>query len=117
MSNPVVAPKKNKKILIIGIIAVVLIIIIAVAALSYNTGPTMSSLAGTYIEQVSSGTGYTVILYANGTGVFSTYHGTWSLLNSTTIQATYTIISVHTSYFTITSNGLISDTGKTYLRQ
>jgi hypothetical protein len=90
---------------------------IAIFALSVATAsaatPTMSSLAGTY----SSTTGYTIVLYANGTGLFSSHSGTWSILNETTFEATYTIVSVHTDHFTITNNGFTAvQTGNIYVK-
>jgi hypothetical protein len=116
MSNLDLVSKKKR--LYVGIIAVALIIIIVGAASFYslssaNATPTTSSLAGTY----SSTTGYTIVLYANGTGLFSSYSGTWSIFNSTTIEGTYRIVSVHTDYFTITDNGFIAvQTGNVYVK-
>ncbi len=49
-------------------------------------------MAGTYVEQTSSGTGYTIILYENGTALFSTYSGTWNIVNSTTFEGTYRVL-------------------------
>ena len=116
MSNPDIKPKSKNK-LYIGIIAVILIVIIVAAASFYSGAgssgtPTLSSKAGTYV-----GPSYNIILYANGTGLFSTYSGTWSILNSTTFEGTYTIIfSSHTSYFTFNNNGFTSDTGNVYVK-
>ena len=107
-----------KKMFNVGIVAVALIVIIVGAASFYclssaSATPTMSSLAGTY----SSTTGYTIVLYANGTGLFSTYSGTWSIFNATTIEGIYRIVSVHTDYFTITDNGFVaSGTGNVYVK-
>ena len=107
-----------KKMFNVGIIAVALIVIIVGAASFYclssaSAYPTVSSLAGTY----SSTTGYTIVLYENGTGLFSTYSGTWSIFNATTIEGTYRIVSVHTDYFTITDNGFIAaGTGNVYVK-
>jgi hypothetical protein len=115
MSNLDLVPKKKN----FGIIAVALIVIIVGAASFYclssaSATPTMSSLAGTY----SSSTGYTIVLYANGTGLFSSHSGTWSIVNSTTFEGTYTIISVpRTDYFTIKDNGFIAvQTGNAYVK-
>jgi hypothetical protein len=109
----------NKKRLNVGIIAVALIVIIVGAASSFcltsaSATPTMSSLAGTY----SSTTGYTIVLYENGTGLFSTHSGTWSIVNSTTFEGTYTILfSPRTDYFTITNNGFTAaETGNVYVK-
>ena len=108
----------QKKRLNVGIIAVALIVIIVGAASFYclssaSATPTMSSLAGTY----SSATGYTIVLYENGTGLFSTYSGTWSIFNATTIEGNYRIVSLHTDYFTITDNGFIAEgTGNVYVK-
>ena len=76
MSNPDLVSKNR---IYVGIMAVVLIVIIIGAASYYYLGssrtsttsngtPTMSSMAGTYVEQTSSGTGYNIVLYENGTG-------------------------------------------------
>jgi hypothetical protein len=116
MSNLNLIPKK--KIVNVGISAIALIVIIAGAASFYclsdvNASPTMSSLAGTY----SSTTGYTIVLYENGTGLFSSHSGTWSIVNSTTFEGTYSIISTRTDYFTIINNGFIAvGTGNVYVK-
>ena len=117
MSKLDLVPKKKR--LNVGIIAVALIVIIVGAASFYclssaSATPTMSSLAGTY----SSTTGYTIVLYANGTGIFSSHSGTWSIDNETTFEGTYTIISApRTDYFTITDNGFIAvQTGNVYVK-
>jgi hypothetical protein len=123
MSNPDLVPKKSKKMLYVGIIAVVLIVIIVGAASFYysspNATPTLSSMAGTYVQQTSSGTGYNKILYENGTGLFSTYSGTWHIVNSTTFEGTYKILSItRNDYFTITNNGFTSSqTGNAYIKK
>ena len=129
MSNPDVVQKKSKQRFYVGIMAVVLIVIIVGAASFYFLGsngtsplssrPTMSSMAGTYVQQTSSGTGYSIVLYENGTGLFSTYSGTWSIFNSTTIEGTYTILfSPRTDYFTITNNGFTAvQTGNVYIKK
>ena len=109
---------QKKKRLNVGIIAVALIVIIVGAASSFclssaSEYPTLSSLAGTY----SSTTGYTIVLYENGTGLFSTYSGTWNIFNATTIEGSYRIVSLHTDYFTITNNGFIATgTGNVYVK-
>jgi hypothetical protein len=108
----------KKKGLNVGIIAVALIVMIVGAASSYclssaSAYPTLASMAGTY----SSTTGYTIVLYENGTGLFSTYSGTWNIFNATTIEGTYRIVSLHTDYFTITNNGFIAaGTGNVYVK-
>ena len=130
MSNPDLASKNSKKRFYVGIMAVVLIAVIVGAASFYflssngktplSSGkPTMSSMAGTYVQQTSSGTGYSIVLYENGTGLFSTYSGTWSIFNSTTIEGTYTILfSPRTDYFTITNNGFTAvQTGNVYIKK
>jgi len=123
MSNPDLVPKKSKTRLYVGIIAVVLIVIIIGAALFYYSSssgtPTLSSMAGTYVEQTSSGTGYNIILYENGTGLFSTYSGTWHIVNSTTFEGTYKILFTNRNdYFTITNNGFTSvQTGNVYVKK
>jgi anionic cell wall polymer biosynthesis LytR-Cps2A-Psr (LCP) family protein len=130
MSHPDLVAKKSKKKFYVGIMAVVLIVIIVGAVSFYyfssngtpplSSGtPTMSSMAGTYVEQTSSGTGYTIILYENGTGLFSSYSGTWSIVNSTTLEGTYRILSFpRDDYFTITNNGFTSvQTGNIYVKK
>ena len=100
------------------IIGLMLIAIFAFSVANASATPTMSSMAGTYVEQTSDGTGYNIILYENGTALFSTYSGTWSIVNSTTFEGTYTIlISPRTDYFTITNNGFTAvQTGNTYVK-
>lgn len=123
MSNPDLVQKKSKTRLYVGIMAVVLIVIIVGAASFYFLGaggtPTPSSLAGTYVEQTSSGTGYTIVLYENGTGLFSTYSGTWHIVNSTTFEGTYKILfTTRNDYFTITNNGFTAyQTGNVYVKK
>jgi hypothetical protein len=123
MSNPDLTPKKSKTRLYIGIMAVVLIVIIIGAASFYYSGssgtPTLSSMAGTYVEQTSSGTGYTITLYENGTGLFSTYSGTWHIVNATTFEGTYKILgTTRNDLFTITNNGFTSvQTGNIYIKK
>jgi hypothetical protein len=75
-------------------------------------------MAGTYVEQTSSGTGYTIILYENGTGLFSTYSGTWAIVNSTTFEGIYSILGItQNDYFTITNNGFTAvQTGNVYVK-
>jgi hypothetical protein len=116
MSKLELVPKK--KMLNVGIIAVTLIVMIVGAASfcclsSASAYPTLSSMAGTY----SSTTGYTIVLYENGTGLFSTYSGTWNIFNATTIEGNYRIVNLHTDYFTITDNGFIAaGTGNVYVK-
>jgi hypothetical protein len=99
------------------LLGLMLIAVFALSAANASAYPTLSSMAGTYAEQTSSGTGYNIILYDNGTALFSTYSGTWSIFNSTTIEGTYRIVSVHTDYFTITNNGFIATgTGNVYVK-
>jgi hypothetical protein len=98
------------------LLGLILIAIFALSAAKASATPTMSSMAGTYVPQ--SGTGYTIVLYQNGTGLFSTYSGTWSIINSTTFEGTYTILfSPRTDYFTITNNGFTAaQTGNVYVK-
>ncbi len=117
MSNLTLVSKKRR--LNGGIIAVALIVIMVSAASSFclssaSATPTMSSLAGTY----SSTTGYTITLYENGTGLFSSHSGSWSIVNETTFEGTYTIlVEPRTDYFTITDNGFTAvETGNVYLK-
>ena len=109
---------QKKKRLNVGIIAIALIVMIVGGASSFclssaSEYPTLSSMAGTY----SSTTGYTIVLYENGTGLFSSYSGTWNIFNATTIEGSYRIVSLHTDYFTITNNGFIATgTGNVYVK-
>jgi hypothetical protein len=100
------------------LLGLMLIAIFALSAANASATPIMSSMAGTYAEQTSSGTGYNIILYANGTALFSTHSGTWSIFNSTTIEGNYSILfSSRTDYFTITNNGFTSvQTGNVYVK-
>jgi hypothetical protein len=100
------------------LLGLMLIAIFALSAANASATPTMSSMAGTYVEQTSSGTGYTIILYANGTGLFSTYSGTWTIINSTTFEGTYSVVGVPlNNYFTITNNGFTAVlTGNVYVK-
>jgi len=100
------------------LLCLIFIVIFALSAANASATPTMSSMAGTYVEQTSSGTGYTIILYENGTGLFSTYSGTWHIVNSTTFEGTYEILfSTQNDYFTITNNGFTAvQTGNVYVK-
>ena len=98
------------------LLGLIFIAIFALSAGNANATPTMSSMAGTYVEQTSSGTGYTIILYANGTGLFSTFSGTWTIINSTTFEGTYGVIPIN-NYFTITNNVFTAVlTGNVYVK-
>ena len=117
MSTVDLLPKKN---LNAAVIAVALIAIIVVATSFYCLGnagatPTMSSLAGTYS---SSTTGYTIVLYTNGSALFSSHSGTWSIVNETTFAGNYAILNApRTDYFTITNNGFTAvGTGNEYVK-
>jgi hypothetical protein len=100
------------------LLGLMLIAIFALSAANASATPTMSSMAGTYVEQTSSGTGYTIILYANGTGLFSSYSGTWAIVNSTTFEGIYRILSItQDDFFTITNNGFTAvQTGNVYVK-
>ena len=100
------------------LLGLILIAIFALSAANASATPTMSSMAGTYVEQTSSGTGYTIILYENGTGLFSTFSGTWHIVNSTTFEGIYAIIGItQDDYFTITNNGFTAvQTGNVYVK-
>ena len=95
-----------------------LIAIFALSAANASATPTMSSMAGTYVEQTSGGTGYNIILYENGTALFSTHSGTWSITNSTTFEGIYSVIGItQDDYFTITNNGFTAvQTGNVYVK-
>ena len=100
------------------LLGLIFIVIFALSAANASATPTMSSMAGTYVEQTSSGTGYTIILYENGTGLFSTFSGTWHIVNSTTFEGIYAIIGItQNDYFTITNNGFTAvQTGNVYVK-
>jgi len=94
------------------------IAVFALSAANASATPTMASMAGTYVEQTSSGTGYNIILYENGTGLFSTYSGTWHIVNSTTFEGIYSVLGItQDDYFTITNNGFTAvQTGNVYVK-
>ena len=99
-------------------LVLMLIAIFALSAANASATPTMSSMAGTYIQQTSSGTGYNIILYENGTALFSTHSGTWSISNSTTFEGIYSVLGItQDDYFTITNNGFTAvQTGNVYVK-
>ena len=99
-------------------LVLMLIAIFALSAANASATPTMSSMAGTYVQQTSSGTGYNIILYENGTALFSTHSGTWSITNSTTFEGIYSVIGItQDDYFTITNNGFTAvQTGNVYVK-
>jgi hypothetical protein len=100
------------------LLGLMLIAIFALSAANASATPTMSSMAGTYVEQTSSGTGYTIILYENGTALFSTHSGTWAITNSTTFEGIYSVLGItQDDYFTITNNGFTAvQTGNVYVK-
>ena len=100
------------------LIGLMLIAIFALSAANASATPTMSSMAGTYVEQTSSGTGYNIILYENGTALFSTHSGTWTITNSTTFEGIYSVLGItQDDYFTITNNGFTAvQTGNVYVK-
>jgi len=106
------------KIKVWKLLGLIFIAIFALSAANANATPTMSSMAGTYVEQTSSGSGYTIILYANGTGIFSGHSGTWTIMNATTLEGSYYVLGELTnSYFTVTNNGFTSVlTGNEYVK-
>ena len=106
------------KIRVWELLGLVFIAIFALSAANANATPTMSNMAGTYVEQTSSGTGYTIILYANGTGLFSSHSGTWAIVNSTTFEGVYSVLGItQNDYFTITNNGFTAvQTGNVYVK-
>ena len=95
-----------------------LIAIFALSVANASATPTMSSMAGTYVEQTSSGTGYNIVLYENGTALFSNHSGTWTITNSTTFEGIYSVLSMtQDDYFTITNNGFTAvQTGNVYVK-
>ena len=99
-------------------LVLMLIAIFALSAANASATPTKSSMAGTYVQQTSSGTGYNIILYENGTALFSTHSGTWSISNSTTFEGIYSVLGItQDDYFTITNNGFTAvQTGNVYVK-
>ena len=95
-----------------------LIAIFALSVANASATPTMSSMAGTYVEQTSSGTGYNIVLYENGTALFSNHSGTWTITNSTTFEGIYSVLGItQDDYFTLTNNGFTAvQTGNVYLK-
>ena len=100
------------------LLGLMFIAIFALSAANASAAPTMSSMAGTYVEQTSSGTGHTITLYENGTALFSTHSGTWSISNSTTFEGIYSVLGItQDDYFTITNNGFTAvQTGNVYVK-
>ena len=101
-----------------SILGLALIAFFALSAAQANAAPTMSSLAGTYVEQTSSGTGYNIVLYENGSALFSSHSGTWTIINSTTFEGTYSLLGIpQNDYFTITNDGFTAvQTGNVYVK-
>jgi hypothetical protein len=106
------------KIKVWKLLGLMLIAIFALSAANASATPTMSSMAGTYVEQTSSGTGYNIILHENGTALFSTHSGTWTITNSTTFEGIYSVLGItQDDYFTITNNGFTAvQTGNVYVK-
>ncbi|MCW3999638.1 MAG: hypothetical protein NWE93_05320 [Candidatus Bathyarchaeota archaeon] len=123
MGEPEKISKKSKNKLYIVVLAIVLIVVVGVAVVySANSGgltPALPDMAGTYVQQTSTGDGYTIVLYENGTATFSSYTGTWNLVNATTLEGTYSVFNVpRDDYFTITSNGFTAvATGNIYIKK
>ena len=65
-----------------------LITVFALSAASVSATPTMSSMAGTYSSEAS---GYSIILYENGTASFSGHLGTWNIKNATAFEGIYSV--------------------------
>jgi hypothetical protein len=126
LSNSNSTFKSGKKKLYVVIMAVILIVVIVGAASAYlNSGghngstPALPNMVGTYVQQTSSGNGYTIVLCENGTATFSGITGTWHLVNATTLEGTYRIFNApRDDYFTITNNGFTSvQTGNIYIKK
>jgi hypothetical protein len=100
------------------LLGLIIIAIFALSAANANATPTMSNMAGNYIEQTSSGTGHNIILYENGTALFSSHSGTWNIVNSTTFEGIYSVLGItQDDYFTITNNGFTAvQTGNVYVK-
>jgi hypothetical protein len=105
---------RTKNYNLLGLILITVFALSAAATAAAAT-PTMANMAGTY---TSSTSGYTIVLYENGTGSFSGHIGTWDIKNATTIEGNYTIIAApRTDEFTITSNGFTAvSSGNTYVK-
>ncbi len=106
------------KVKIWKLLCLTLIAVFALSVANASATPTMSSMAGTYVEQTSSGTGYSIILYENGTASFSGHSGTWTLSNSTTFEGIYSVLGItQDDFFTITNNGFTAvQTGNVYVK-
>jgi hypothetical protein len=106
------------KIKVWKLLSLILITVFALTAANVSAMPTMSSMAGTYVQQTSSGTGYTVILYENGTASFSGHIGTWNIKNATAFEGIYSVLGItQDDYFTITNNGFTAEqTGNVYVK-
>lgn len=120
-ANPVFK-SGNKK--LYGVILVVILIVVIVGAASaylnsVGSTPALPNMVGTYVQQTSSGNGYTIVLYENGTATFSGIKGTWQLVNATTLEGTYQVFNApRDDYFTITNNGFTSvQTGNVYVKK
>ena len=118
MSKLDLVPKKKR--LNVGIIAVALIVIIVGAASSCclssaSEYPTLSSMAGTYSN---ASTGSTITLYEDGSALFDTHDGIWHIVNATTFEVSYIIISFRQYFeFRITNNGFTAaETGNVYVK-
>jgi hypothetical protein len=100
------------------LLGLMLIAIFALPAVNASAYPTLSSMAGTYVEQTSSGTGYTIILNADGTASFSGHSGTWNIKNATAFEGIYSVLGItQDDYFTITNNGFTAaQTGNVYIK-
>jgi hypothetical protein len=126
MNNSNSVFKSGNKKLYVVILAVILIVVIVGAASAYlNSGkpdastPALPNMVGTYVQQTTSGSGYTIVLYENGTATFSGITGTWQLVNATTFEGTYKVFNApRDDYFTITNNGFTSvQTGNVYVKK
>jgi hypothetical protein len=97
------------------LIGLMLIAVFTLSAANASATPTMSSMAGTYSSETS---GYNIILYENGTALFSTHSGTWNIVNSTTFEGIYSLLGItQDDYFTITNNGFTAvQTGNVYVK-
>jgi hypothetical protein len=100
------------------LIGLMFVAFFALSAATASAAPTMSSMAGTYVQQTSTGTGYSIVLYENGTALFSGHAGTWSIKNSTTFEGLYSVLGMpQDDFFTITSSGFTAaQTGNLYVK-
>jgi len=97
----------------------------AVSTFYFTKSNTMSTLAGTYVEQTSTGQGQRMQLNTDGTllvtppGDSPHISGTWKILDNKTLETSYQGIGATiVEQFNVTDKGLISiQTGNLWFKQ